>query len=83
MFFSYDSAIREAKRLKGLGLSVHLDKKWYGWIVVERCLHLEWRALGYGKRDPDSGKYLGRACICMKCGHEQLFRKPPNNVLDW
>ena len=47
------------------------------------CPHLEWRALGYGRRDPDTGKYLGRACVCTKCGEERLFIDPPKIVWDW
>ena len=35
MFFSWESAIREAKRINKSGGNVTLKKKWYGWIVID------------------------------------------------
>jgi len=43
MLFSYDSAIRELKRLNengGEGMYM-LRKKWYGWIIVDNPLWIQ------------------------------------------
>ena len=36
--FTYDSAMRECKRLRGATNSnaYHIKKKWYGWVVIEK-----------------------------------------------
>jgi len=35
MFFSYESAVREAKRMHKAGYRVKLVKRWYGWIIKD------------------------------------------------
>ena len=35
MFFSYESAMQEAKRMYKAGYKVKLVKKWYGWILKD------------------------------------------------
>jgi hypothetical protein len=34
--FSWESAMRECKRLRDAGVNAVIKRKWYGWIVVER-----------------------------------------------
>lgn len=48
----------------------------------KECKH-QWLAKSYGKRDENTGKYLGRACICMHCHKEALFSEPLNGVINW
>lgn len=35
MFFSYESAVREAKRICDAGGRARPERRWYGWIVVD------------------------------------------------
>lgn len=35
MLFSYDSAIRELKRINNNGSNARLKKIWYGWIIID------------------------------------------------
>lgn len=46
------------------------------------CQH-QWLAKSFGKQDENTGKYLGRCCICMHCHKEALFIDPPNGVINW
>jgi hypothetical protein len=59
---------------------------WMFWPIKEKpvveCKH-QWRAKSFGKRDENTGKYLGRACVCMRCNKEELFIEPPNGIINW
>jgi hypothetical protein len=35
MFFSWESAMREVKRIRESGGKAGMQKRWYGWVVVE------------------------------------------------
>lgn len=66
MFFSWESAMREIKRLRTAGIKANMVKKWYGWIVVEPNCDHDWLI----------GRIDSRWETCKKC-HKQQFDGEP------